>query len=138
MTAKKKSWTEKMNSPAEPEIKAIDKAFFGMPVGALMCIPTPRLLDQYIRHIPKGKKVSMEVMRSDIALETHADFTCPLTSGIFLKIVAEAALEELAQHGDLQRITPFWRVVEPGSRLAKKLSCGPDFIADQRMAEHIS
>ncbi len=138
MTAKRKSWTEKMNSPAEPEIKAIDKAFFGMPVGARMCIPTPRLLEQYIRHIPKGIKVSIETMRTDIALETHADFTCPLTSGIFLRIVAEAALEQLAQHGDLQRITPFWRVVDPGSKLAKKLSCGTDFIVQQRMAEHIA
>lgn len=137
MPAKKKSWSEKMKKPAKPEIKAIEKAFMGMSVGDLMCIPTPHLLDEYIRLIPYGKTVSMELMRKDIALETRADFTCPLTTGIFLRIVAEAALEQLAIHGDIKRITPFWRVVEPKSRLALKLTCGPEFIAAQRAAEGI-
>ena len=137
MSAKKKSWSDKMNTPAKPEIKAIEKPFMGMSAGDLMCIPTPHLIDEYIRSIPYGKTVSMELMRKDIALETRADFTCPLTTGIFLRIVAEAALEQLAFHGNIKRITPFWRVVEPKSRLASKLSCGPEFIVAQRTAEGI-
>jgi hypothetical protein len=137
MPAKKKSWTEKMNSPTVVIKKPIDKPFWGMHAGAVMCIPTPRLLDKYIRHIPSGKTVSQELMREDIALEMDADFTCPLTSGIFLRIVAEAALEQLAIHGNIQKITPFWRVIDPHGRLASKLSCGPSFIATQREAEGV-
>jgi hypothetical protein len=33
------------------------------------------------------------------------------------------------------QITPFWRVIEPKSALAKKLTCGPEFIEEMRAAE---
>jgi hypothetical protein len=31
--------------------------------------------------------------------------------------------------------TPFWRVIAPDSPLARKLSCGPDFIRYRRALE---
>jgi hypothetical protein len=59
-------------------------------------------------------------MRNYPALEHDADYTCPVTAGIFLRIVAEANFEKLQQGKSLEDITPFWRVVEPNSTLSKK------------------
>jgi hypothetical protein len=76
--------------------------------------------------------------REDLAIAHRADFTCPLTAGIFLRIAAELAWEQ-HQHGKpLAKITPFWRVVDLKSPLAKKLACGVAFIAKQRQREGIA
>ena len=46
-------------------------------------------------------------MRNDLAIEYGADFTCPMTTGIFLRIVAEYNYENLSKKGT--EISPFWR-----------------------------
>jgi len=38
---------------------------------------------------------------------------------------------------DIEEVTPFWRIVNPKSNLAKKLECGIDFIKKQRELEGI-
>ena len=75
---------------------------------------------------------------ADLARVHGADRTCPLTTGIFLRIVAEAAWEELQAGADPGAITPFWRVIAPDSSLARKLACGTDFIAGMRLYEQAS
>ena len=65
----------------------------------------------------------------------HADFTCPLTAGIFLRIAAELAWEQHQAGKSLTAITPFWRIVDAKSPAAKKLACGVDFIVKQRRRE---
>ena len=102
-----------------------------------MFIATPQIIDNYIKQIPKGKKVAVQTMRKDLAIENRADYTCPVTTGIFLRIVAEANFEKYQQTNSLKDITPFWRVVEPNSTLSKKLTFGQDFIINQREAENI-
>jgi hypothetical protein len=51
---------------------------------------------------------------------------CPVTTAIYLRVVAEAALQELAAGKAIDEVTPFWRVVTPDTKVAAKLSCGPD------------
>lgn len=131
----KKNWSDKMGRPAKPEVKCIDVAYAGAPAGSRMLIPTPRLIDAYLRQIPPGRTIAPEVMRRDLAAEQSADFSCPLTSGIFLRIAAEAALEEMANGRTAQEVAPFWRVVDPQSPLAGKLSCGRTFVEAQRKKE---
>ncbi len=75
-------------------------------------------------------------MRQFLAKVHHADATCPVTTGIFLRIVAEAAYEEYLE--GKQDITPFWRVIEPDSILAKKLVATPAFIVAMRERESIT
>ena len=103
-----------------------------------MFIATPQIIDNYIKQIPKGKNVTVQTMRKDLAIENRADYTCPVTTGIFLRIVAEANFEKYQQANSLKDITPFWRVVEPNSTLSKKLTFGQDFIINQREAEKIN
>ena len=127
----KKSWLDKLNENKEPKIKRIDIDFADIPAGSNMFIATPKLIDQYINEIGVGKRIDLKTMRKDLAIEHNADYTCPVTTGIFLRIVAEANYEKLQQGKHLEEITPFWRVIEPNSALAKKLTFGQDFLLEQ-------
>jgi hypothetical protein len=133
--ASKKTWTEKLHCDKEPKIKRIDFNFADIPANSNMFIATPQIIDNYIKQIPKGKIVSVQTMRKDLATENKADYTCPVTTGIFLRIVAEANFEKYQQTNSIKNITPFWRVVEPNSTLSEKLTFGKDFIINQRQAE---
>jgi hypothetical protein len=130
-----KTWTEKFQTKKSFEVKRVDKKFADMPEGCLMLIATPQIIDHYIRLIPKGKNVNLLTLRKDLALEHQAENTCPLTTGIFLRIVAEAAFEALQNGRKLEEITPFWRVIDKKSPLLNKLSFGKDFVLNQRKVE---
>ena len=127
----KKTWLDKLNEKKEPKIKRIDIDFADIPAGSNMFIATPKLIDAYIQQIGIGKRIDIKTLRKDLAIEHNADYTCPVTTGIFLRIVAEANYEKL-QHGKrVEEITPFWRVIEPKSVLAKKLTFGQEFLLQQ-------
>ena len=57
-----------------------------------------------------------------MAKDFEADSTCPLTTGIFVRIAAEAAEEDL-QMGKSE-ITPYWRVIRDDGSLNDKLPGG--------------
>lgn len=125
-----KTWLEKYNNGKDPVVKTIDKPWLGFREGSKMLISSPAEIDEYIRKIPAGKTVTVEKLRKDLAIKHGADFTCPLTTGIFLRIVAEKSFEEM--NIDKIEVAPFWRIIDPGSKLASKLSFGPDFIVQMR------
>ncbi len=128
---KKKSWLEKLNEKRQTQVKRIEIDFADIPAGSNMLISTPQIIDSYINQIGYGKRINLKIMRKDLALANHADYTCPVTTGIFLRIVAEANYEKLLQGMNATEITPFWRVIEPNSPLAKKLTFGQEFILKQ-------
>ena len=133
----KKTWIEKRDCNKSYKIKTIDKKFADIPEGSKMFIATPRIIDDYIKHIPYGKSTELSAMRNDLAIEYQADNTCPVTIGIFLRIVSEASYEELKSGKGIEEVTPFWRIVNPKSKLANKLECGAEFINKQREREVI-
>ncbi len=134
----RKSWVEKLNVDRRPEIEKVEKDFGGVKAGQMMLIPTPRLVDAYIRQIPEGKQVDSLTLRKDLAAEYHAEITCPLTTGIFIRIAAEAAYEAYQQGTPLDKITPFWRVMDETSPAAKKLTFGTALLKQQRKKEGLS
>jgi hypothetical protein len=134
-THKRKTWAEKLNIDRQPVIEKADKDFAGIKAGQMMLIPTPKIVDEYIRQIPKGRQTNTETLRKGLAAEYHAEVTCPLTTGIFIRITAEAAFEEYQQGKPLNKITPFWRVITEKSPAAKKLTFGTEFLIEQRKKE---
>ena len=130
-----KSWKEKLNIDRSFVVKRLDKNFSDMKVGENMLIATPKIIDEYIKQIPKGVDINIKTLRNDLALTYNADTTCPVTTGIFLRIVSEAAYEDLL-NGE-KNITPFWRVVDHESKTASKLACGINFIKKRRSEENI-
>ena len=132
---KRKTWQEKLDIERKPVIEKADKDFAGVKAGQLMLIPTPQLVDAYIRQIPKGKEVDTSTIRKDLAAEYHAEVTCPLTTGIFLRIAAEAAYQAYEKGAPPDEITPFWRAIGEKSPTAKKLTFGTAFLKEQRRKE---
>ncbi len=131
----KKTWIEKRNCEKSFKIKTIDKKFADIPEGSKMLIVSPPIIDEYVKSIAFGNETELSTMRDDLAIAFKADKTCPVTTGIFLRIVAESAYEELLAGKKIADITPFWRIVNPKMNLAKKLACGIDFIIEQRRKE---
>src|SRR3569833_2740864 len=106
MAYTRKTWAEKLHSGKPDKVEVTNKTFADIPAGASMYIATPEIVDDYIRHIPEGAATTLQQMRKDLAAEHHADYCCPITSGIFLRIVSEAAYEEYAKGKSLKKITP--------------------------------
>ena len=129
------SWGEKYRAARPARVTELEKPFAGIPAGAQLFIASPKVIDAYLRGIPPGRTKDVAAMRDSLAKKHKADATCPTSTAIFLRIVAESALERVAAGEAPDAVSPFWRVVEPGGALAQKLSCGPDFIAQQRALE---
>ncbi len=135
MGNKRKTWAEKMKPNMVPHVERTAKKFADIPEGAKMLIVTPEVVDKYLRSIPEGVHTSLQQMRKDLAADYGAEYTCPVTSGIALRITAEHAYEELTAGTPIKDITPFWRMIDNKAPAAKKLTFGMDFVNEQREKE---
>ena len=132
-----KSWAEKRDTKKEIQVKIIDKKFADIPAGTRMLIPSPKIVDDFVKTIPNGSFMSTKDLRNRLAIQYDAEMTCPLVTGIFLRIISEAAYEEYQLDKNIEKITPFWRVVDPDSRLANKLTFGTEFLIQNQANENI-
>src|SRR2546430_13506331 len=114
-------WREKMERPQEAILVPVPPKMSRFGKG-MMLIPTPKLVDSLLRRVPRGKLITVGTIRKKLAAEYGADVTCPLTTGIFIRIAAEAAEEARAQ--GTKRITPYWRVVRDHGELNPKFPGG--------------
>jgi hypothetical protein len=129
------TWHDKLHCGKTSQIKVIDKPFAGIPAGAVMYISTPFEIHTYLQHIPAGDFITPQRMRNDLAQKNNAEYTCPVSTGTFLRIATEAAYEQHQLGSPINDIAPFWRVIAPDSNLAKKLTCGVDFLVTARSKE---
>lgn len=118
----KSRWRDKLERRQEPKLVRIPAKMAARFGKGFMLIPTPKLVDEIIRKVPKGKLVTVGEIRKKLARDHHADVTCPLTTGIFLRIAAEAAVED--QENGAKRFTPYWRVVRDDGGFNPKLPGG--------------
>jgi len=120
----RKSWREKLENHPKGLPKVVngpakwEKRFGGRKV----LVPTPLLVDGLMRKVPKGKLVTVKQIREKLAKDFKAESTCPLTTGIFIRISAETAEEDL-RAGE-RRITPYWRVLKQDGGLNPKFPGG--------------
>lgn len=98
-----------------------------------MLIPSPLDVEALIRKIPRGKIVTQGELREKLAQAAGAHIACPMTTGIFVRIVAEAAAED-ARAGK-SRIAPYWRVVRDDGSFNEKMPGGPSAQAEYLEAE---
>ena len=114
--AKKKTWREKLE--ADQERKVVDN----LRGGGTLLIPKPLDVDALMRKVQKGKLITLDQIRRRLAKDYGADSTCPLCTGIFLRIAAEAAEEDLTKGAT--EITPYWRTLKADGRLNEKFPGG--------------
>jgi hypothetical protein len=115
-------WREKLENEDHSKIVFVPPRMQKSLGSGTMLIPKPLDVDTLIRKTKKGQLITPAEIRSRLALDNRADTACPLTTGIFIRIAAEAAAEDL-QNGKT-RITPYWRVVTSDGRLNDKFPGG--------------
>lgn len=130
---KRKTWREKMTNPDLPKIVTVPPNAPSRFGNGKILVPSPMEVDAYIRTIPEGQVSTMGQMRRFLAEKHSVNNTCPLTSGIFVRISAEAA-EESARDG-IREITPYWRIVKDDGALNPKLPGGVERQAERLRAE---
>ena len=81
--------------------------------------------------MPSGRFITMPELRADLAAEYDCDATCPVSTAIFLRVVAEAALEQLEQGAKTADITPFWHVVA-GDKVSARLPIDQKWLEERR------
>ena len=119
----RKSWQEKLaDSKGLPKVeKLTDKMSKRWGTGTIV-IPAPIEVDEIMKKVPKGKLITTSQIRETLARKHGATIGCPLTTGIFARIAAEAA-EEAAAEGK-ENITPYWRTLKSGGELNEKYPGG--------------
>jgi len=130
-----KTATERLNAAKDSKTVVLHADFAGIKKGQTMFVGTPKIIDDYIRKIPYGETRTVPRLRNEIARRRKCDAMCPVSTAIFIRIAAEAALEQMRAGADAANVTPFWRLVEPKSQIAKKLSVDDTWISDKRAAE---
>jgi alkylated DNA nucleotide flippase Atl1 len=125
-------WREKLEKPQEPKVVQIPPTMSRFGDGTML-IPTPMLVDEIIRKVPKGKLITGGELRRKLAADFGTKVTCPLTTGIFVRIAAETAEEDRAN--GKRRLTPYWRVIKDDGSLNPKYPGGVDSQAGNLRAE---
>ncbi len=124
----KTPWQEKLQRPQEPKLVPVPPKMARFGKGKML-IPTPKLVDDIVRRVTKGKLVTVGEIRTKLARDHGADVACPLTTGIFVRIVAEAA-NEASQQG-AKRVTPYWRIVRDNGELNPRFPGGVELQSRQ-------
>ncbi len=126
---------ERLNKAKSPKVVILEKDFAGIRAGSSMFVATPKIVDEFINKMPYGRFITMPELRADLAIEYDCDATCPVSTAIFLRVVAEAALEHLEQGAKTTDITPFWRVVAPGDKVSARLPIDQKWLEARRQEE---
>jgi len=116
------SWRSKLEKVQEAKLVDVPARMQRQCGSGKMLIPRPLDVDTLIRTVPRGKLVTVNQIRTRLAAEHHADVTCPMTTGIFIRIASEAAEED--RKAGKSRVTPYWRVLREGGRLNEKFPGG--------------
>lgn len=95
------------------DLKTIEK--YG---GTRMYFAPPIDYDKIMRQIPYGKVVTIGSIREHFARLNCADFTEPITAGIFVSIAAWASYQR--DHDQ----TPYWRTLKANGELNPKFPGG--------------
>lgn len=115
-------WKEKLKKPIEPRIVTIPTHLEKIWGKGNMFIATPAIIDEEVKKVKKGQLITVRQIRDILSDRYGTDTTCPLTTGIFLRIVAEAAEE--ARNEGKSKITPYWRVIKEDGSLFEKFPGG--------------
>lgn len=91
-----------------------------------MIVPRPLDVDAMMRVPRKGRVITMGLIRAELARRARVDACCPLTTGIFARLAAEASEEDAA--AGKKRVTAWWRTVRDDGSLNDKF---PGAVAEQ-------
>jgi len=121
--SRRKTWSEKLkDNKGLPVVEKItDKMSKRWGTGTVV-IPAPMEVNELMMRVPEGKIVTINEIRAALAKKHRATIGCPMTTGIFAWIAANAA-EEQRQKSE-RDITPYWRTLKTGGEINPKYPGG--------------
>jgi len=123
--SKRKSWSEKLkDSKGLPKVEKITGKMSKRWGTGTVVIPAPMEVNEMMRRVPEGKLITINEIRAALAKKHKATIGCPITTGIFAWVAANAA-EERKQAGERQT-TPYWRTLKTGGVINEKYPGGPE------------
>lgn len=113
-----------------PKIQTItDAASIEKYGGSRMYLAPPADYDKAMRRVPYGKVITVGKIREYFAKLSGADFTEPITAGIFVSIAAWAS------HQRAEDETPYWRTLKADGELNAKYPGGVEAQKEKLEAE---
>lgn len=97
--------------------------------GDRMYFAPPIEYDRIMRTIPYGRLTTVGHIREYFARQSGADFTEPITAGIFVSIAAWASFQRTEEE------TPYWRTLKAGGELNPKYPGGVEAQKEKLEAE---
>ncbi len=95
--------------------------------GERMFFAPPAAYDAIMKEVPCGRVTTVGAIREYFAKENGADFTDPITAGIFVSIAAWASFQREEDK------TPYWRTLKANGELNEKYPGG--ISAQRKMLE---
>jgi hypothetical protein len=125
MPKRRKTWREKLADDKDlPKVVKITPDMSQRWGTGTVVIPAPREVNEIMRSVPKGRLITINIIRERLAKRHGATIGCPITTGIFAGIAARAAAEDAAE--GKKDITPYWRTLKVGGVLNEKYPGGVD------------
>ena len=110
-----------MDSKDMPKVQIItDEKSIEKYGGDRMYFAPPIDYDKVMKLVPFGKLLTVGTIREYFAKQSGADFTEPITAGIFVSIVAWASFQRKKDE------TPYWRTLKANGELNPKYPGGVD------------
>lgn len=97
--------------------------------GSKMYFAPPIDYDKVMKQIPYGKVITVGKIREYFAIQKGADFTEPITAGIFVSIAAWASSQRSEDE------TPYWRTLKANGELNAKYPGGIEAQKEKLEAE---
>ena len=127
MAKARKTWREKLDDSKDlPKTVQITGAMRRNWGEGSCLIPAPKDVDAVMRKVPAKRVATVNELRGALANAAGATMACPLTTGIFAWIAANAAYE--AEEAGKTRVTPWWRTLKAKGELNPKF---PGGVAEQ-------
>jgi hypothetical protein len=128
-----KTWQEKLaDSKDLPKIVQMKGEASRWGKGS-MVVAAPMEVKELMDRVPKGRLATINDLRAALARKHGTDLACPLTTGIFSWIAANAAAEASAQ--GKKRVTPYWRTLKNKGELNPKYPGGVAALREHLEAE---
>lgn len=107
------------NSKDMPKIQIVtDRKTIEKYGGNRMFFAPPIAYDRVMKQVPRGKVTTVGEIREYFARQNGADFTEPMTAGMFVSIAAWASTQRT------QDETPYWRTLKADGELNDKFPGG--------------
>ena len=105
-----------------PKIKTIPRKLSKSWGKGRFVLPFPPEVNTLMKRVPKGKLTTINEIRRKLAKKYKTTTACPIVTGIFAWISANAAEEDIKD--GRKKVTPYWRTIKSDGKINEKYPGG--------------